>query len=171
MGRVSKKRSDRRWQADDGTIWASKFEYEVYNGLKRRGYLVRKCEQGEVDTFSYYSTVRGGECPRCGHNEVIQRRTYTPDLFISAAACVDGKNHEGIYIETKGYFSAEKRKLLRDFQKTGPGITLFFLAERDNWVTKGKSRYSDYFSRYLKTIPFAVWNGQDLPEDWQEIIK
>lgn len=168
MPRFGKKRSDRRWVDPDGTVWASKFEYQVYAKLKSLGYMVRKCEQGGDDTFVYYTDVKGGECSGCGCTEVVQRRTYTPDLHLTTDPDVDGPDDgpRGKYIETKGFFPASKRSLLRAFRKTGPNIDLLFLAERDNWVTKGKSKMSDYFKRYIKDVPFAVWDKKDLPEGW-----
>lgn len=170
MPRVSKKRSDRRWEAEDGTIWASKFEYNVYQSLIQRGYVVSKCEKGTDSTFAYNTPVKGGRCMACSSCKVVQQRTYTPDLVIVPKGDL-GKAPEDrrrVYLETKGYFPASKRSLLRSFRKTGPEIDLRLVAERDNWVTKGKSKLSDYFSRYLKTVPFTVWDGRDLPAEWQE---
>ena len=106
----------------------------------------------------------------CCSHEVVQQRSYTPDLVITPYADVgkEAASIRKIYLETKGYFPASKRSLLRAFRKTGPSIDLRVLAERDNWVTKGKSKLSDYFERYLKDVKFAVWNGRDLPESWKE---
>ena len=168
MGRVGTKRSDKRWLAPDGVVWASKFEWSVYDQLKQAGYVVRKCENGAVDTFDYHSVVKNGECLACNSSEVVQRRTYTPDLFV----CTEGSlgqstgNVRGFYLETKGYFPASKRSLFRNFRKTGPDIDIRFLAQRDSWVTKGKTKLSDYFAKYIKDVPFAVWNGKNLPGDW-----
>lgn len=168
--RVGKKRSDRRWQDDDGNIWASKFEYQVYERLQDAGRLVRKCDKGYDDTFCYHSRIKSGSCSECGSKQIIQRRTYTPDLFIPTSQGLANPNtgERGIYLETKGYFNAHARKLYRDFQETGPDITLGVIAERDNWVTKGKSKLSDYFQRYLKTVKFTVWNKIDIPGEWLE---
>lgn len=170
--RAGKKRSDRRWVAPDGAVWASRFEYQVFERLSNLGYPVRKCEAGGCDTFSYHTPVRGGYCTECGGNQCVQQRSYTPDLFISSNGGMDSKGNDsgGIYLETKGYFPASKRNLLRSFSTTGPKITLMFLAQRDLWVTKGKTRLSDYFTRYLKNIPFAVWDNQDLPREWSKIL-
>lgn len=170
MPRLSKKKSDRRWEAPNGTIWASRFEWQVYDKLRTLGYVVRKCEQGPVDTFLYNSNVTKGYCLDCGSSQVVQQRSYTPDLFISTDEDVDGgmSVNGGIYLETKGYFPASKRNLLRAFRKTGPHIALYFLAQRDLWTTKGKTKLSDYFAKYLKDVPFAVWDGQDIPAEWRE---
>ncbi len=165
MPRVGKKRSDRRWKAEDGTIWASKFEYNVYEKLCRLGYVVRKCEKGTSDTFDYHTPVKSGQCPQCGCGEIVQRRTYTPDLFVYTTGGLDSQDPEGFYVETKGYFPGPKRSLLRAFAKERPDIVLCVIAERDNWVTKGKSKLSDYFSRYLKSVKFHVWDGT-IPEEW-----
>ena len=169
MPRLSKKRSDRRWEAPDGTIWASKFEYSVFDKLRSLGYVVSKCEKGPDCTFAYHSPVKSGRCLECDSCQVVQQRSYTPDLLVIPKADM-GKpagDVRRIYLETKGYFPASKRSLFRAFQQTGPDIDLRVLAERDNWVTKGKSKLSDYFKRYLKTVPFAVWTG-DLPDEWKQ---
>ena len=154
--RVGTKRSDRRWKAPDGTIWASKFEYTVYDTLLSADFDVRKC--GHDDTISYVEPRRNSRCVECGSDKVVQDRTYTPDL------CMYQETQRGdrpIYnIETKGYFRAERRKLFREMVKSNPTYPIVVILERNGWVTKGKSRYLDYFKRYLKTVPVFVWNGQ-----------
>jgi hypothetical protein len=46
-----------------------------------------------------------------------------------------------------------------------PDIDLVLVLEADHWVTKGKTRMTDYAKRYLKTTPTHVWNG-GLPDEW-----
>ena len=161
MPRVGSKRSDRRWRAPDGTVWASKFEWAVYDSLKRSGYNIRRC--GEGDTVSYTEPKANARCMVCGNRECVQDRTYTPDLFLSRDG---GKKSDGYFIEVKGYFRREKRQLFRCLRNSRPDINLRLILEADHWVTKGKTRMSDYCERYLKTTPYHIWDG-DIPEEWR----
>lgn len=172
MPRVGNKRSDRRWEAPDGTIWASKFEFQVFTKLTALGVVGRKCEQGGSDTFAYTTPIGTGRCAQCGSGQVVQERTYTPDVHISADSPVTCFEGDG-YVEAKGFFPADKRGLLRHFRKTGPSINLCVIANADHWVTKGRSRLSDYFKRYFKDVEFMIWRGSnpdrwELPPHWYE---
>lgn len=164
MSRLSAKRSDRRWKDEHGTVWASKFEYQVYVKLCAAGLMVRKCEQGSIDTLAYTTPIRQGRCTQCGSGSVVQERTYTADVYLGPDPTTTGKP-SGLYIETKGFFPAEKRGLLRHFRKTGPDVNLCVIANADHWVTKGRSRLSDYFARYLKDVPFHIFRGTN-PDKW-----
>jgi hypothetical protein len=160
--RVGHKRADRRWRADDGTIWASKFEYTVYAALKGTGSIVRKCTSSDTVTYTEHkSNVR---CLECGGSECVQDRTYTADLFFTPASA--GSGSSGYYIEAKGYFAPDKRRLFRSLRKTRPDIDLRVILETNGWATKGKTRMTQYFAKYLKTTPVHVWDG-DIPEDWK----
>ncbi len=101
----------------------------------------------------------------CGSRECVQDRSYTPDLFLIPEG---GDAKSGYYIEAKGYFRREKRTLFRCMRNTRPDIAVRLVLEADHWVTKGKSRMTDYAARYLKTTPTHVWDG-DLPEDWKRV--
>lgn len=92
----------------------------------------------------------------------MQDRIYTPDLFVIPEG---GRERDGYYIEAKGYFRAEKRKLFRCMRNDRPDIDLRVILEANHWVTKGKSKLTDYFARYLKTTPVHVWDG-GIPGDW-----
>jgi hypothetical protein len=156
--RVGTKKSDMRWLAPDGTVWASRFEYAVYSTLKEKGYDVRKTT--EQDRMAYTSPVRNGRCTRCSSSCVVEDRSYTPDLFVvprgSDAA-------SGYYLEAKGYLRGERRTLLRAFRKTGPACDLRLVVQRDYKV--GKSTLVGWGLRLLK-VPTVVWDG-DLPEGWK----
>lgn len=147
----------------DGTVWASKFEWEVYDALSRhRGAFVRKCTGS--DTISYIEPRPNVTCVACGSSECVQARTYTPDIFyIPKAAAPNGG---GYFIEAKGYFRAEKRMLFRHLVNSNPDYDLRVVLSANNWVTKGKTRISDYFDRYMKDTPYHIWDG-DIPEDWK----
>src|SRR5579885_1009284 len=43
--RIGTHRRDMRWEAPDGSVWASRFEYEVYRGLKESGVAVRRTDE------------------------------------------------------------------------------------------------------------------------------
>ena len=165
--RVGTKRSDRRWKDNEGTIWASKYECLVYEGLLLHGVHVEKCEKGEGHSFRYTESKANLRCLECQSTNCVQDRTYTPDLLV-----VPGNGETPYYLETKGFFPAKSRNLLRNFNKSRSDINLRFVTSTDAWVTKGKTKLSDYFQRYLKTVPFHVWNhnlknpGVPLPEEW-----
>lgn len=152
MGRrVGKKRSDRRWIADDGTEWDSKFEWSVYDRLSAGGGSVRKCD--ESDSFSYTKPIRGAACLGCGSGEVVQRRTYTPDLYYVPAP--DTSPGVGYYIEVKGYFPGTKRALFRNFLKCHPDVSIRIVLERNSRAPGTKSTYGDYIDKFFK-IPWVV---------------
>jgi len=149
--------ADRRFKADDGTIWASKYESQVYAELRRvLGSRVRKCTSGGADTFPYPSTVRGGRCLECQSGSVVQDRSYTPDLFLEQAR--DGSGPGPAYIEAKGYWDAHKRGLLRSAARANPDLNLIFVFASDKWVTKGKSKYTDYIRKYFPGSTSVVWS-------------
>jgi len=162
MGRVGSKRSDRRWEDETGEVWASKFEWEVFDTLSRSGRNVRRCTSS--DTISYTESRPNVSCLDCGGSNCAQNRTYTPDLFLLPQAATS--DSEGYYIEVKGYFRDEKRKLFRCLRKARPDIDLRVIFASNHWVNRPRSRLSDYFTRYIKNTPFCFWDG-DIPEEWQ----
>lgn len=161
MPRVGRSRSDRRWEAPDGQVWASKFEWEVFDALQRAGVSVRKCDSG--DTVTYYQARPNVRCLDCGSSNCSQERTYTPDLFVIPKSGSD--NGGGYFIEVKGYFRDEKRALFRCLRTSRSDIDLRCVFAADHWVTKGKTRLSAYFDRYVKNTPYHFWDGT-LPETW-----
>jgi len=163
MGRVGRKRSDRRWQdPETGEVWPSRFEWEVYSTLKASGHAVRRCDAG--DTISYTEPRPNVSCMECGSSKCAQNRQYTPDLFLIPKAATS--DSDGYYIEVKGYFRDEKRKLFRCLRKTRPDIDLRIIFEGDHWVTRGKTKITDYFDRYVKNTPYHIWDG-GIPGEWE----
>ena len=147
---------------DSGTVWASKFEWRIYEALRNAGVDIEKC--GEGDSLDYVEPItRGGRCLACGGNRCVQERRYTPDLRINL-----GPERGYRYIETKGYFPAAKRSLFRHFRKSNPDVDIRVVLEADHWVSRGKSRLTDYFRRYLKDVPVLVYRGDD--EELREFI-
>src|SRR3990167_10776992 len=110
MARLSKKRSDKRWQTEDGDVWASKLEAIIFERLNgRTDVSVRRCSEQEGDTFAYTTGVRSGCCGACGSGDIVQRRTYPPDLCLSPrSASVPGYDTPKRYLEIKGYFPGPK---------------------------------------------------------------
>jgi hypothetical protein len=153
--RIGTKRSDLRFRATDGSEWASPFEYKVYSTLLADGVLVRRATAS--DLFEYATTVKNGICGNCSSLCVVQQRTYTPDLQVMV------KPDVLFYLETKGYFPGPKRSLFRAVLASNPSADIRLVAQSDHWVTKGKTRLSDWAKRFK--IKFHVWNGK-LPEDW-----
>ena len=162
MPRVGYKKSDRRWKdPETGEVWASKFEWEVYGALKAAGHDVRRCDSS--DSISYSEPRPNVSCLECGSHRCAQDRTYTPDLYLRPKA--GSHNGDGYYIEVKGYFRNEKRRLFRCLRNSRPDIDLRCIFASNHWVTRGKTRLSDYFDRYIKSTPYVFWKGV-LPEEW-----
>ena len=162
MPRVGTKRSDRRWIDPDGEQWASKFEWRVFDHLRSSGANVRRCTSS--DSIAYTEPKPNVTCLECGGSECVQERIYTPDLYIVPHG---GDDKSGYYIEAKGYFRKEKRQLFRHLRKSRADIDLRVVLESDHWVTRGKTRLSNYFDRYLKETPYVVGFKQ-IPGKWYE---
>ena len=163
MSRVGSKRGDQRWEdPETGEVWPSQFEWEVYTALKAGGNAVRRCDSG--DTISYSEPRPNVSCLECGSSQCAQNRTYTPDIFLLPKTAP--ANSGGYYIEVKGYFRDEKRKLFRCLRASRPDIDLRIVFGSDHWVTRGKTKLSNYFDRYVKNTPYHIWDG-DIPEGWK----
>lgn len=163
------KRSDKRWIDEHGNLWASRFEYLVYEAAKRANAAARRCDKGGSDTFSYHSEVRNGRCQDCQSANVVQERRYTPDIYIvppSAEGQSDesGSREGGYYVEAKGYLRADKRALLRSLVKSGEISDLRFIIQSDYRV--GKTSLSGWIDKFLK-CKWALFTGE-WPEIWNE---
>lgn len=156
--RIGKKRSDLRCRTPDGEEWASPLEARIYRSLLNQGYVVKR----EPATFKYTTVVKQGRCASCGSCDIIQDRTYTPDLGLYPEL---GSDRDPIYLEIKGYFAGPKRNLFRAARQSNPNADIRLIASTDHWVTKEKTRLSDWAKRFR--IPFAVWNGT-IPERTQK---
>lgn len=163
---MRRRHNGQRWTAPDGTEWDSIFEWQVFQGFKEAGLDIRKCD--ERDTISYGEQKQGVRCMECGSSRCVQQRRYTPDLL-----CVreGGSSHEHgseYLIEVKGYFRREKRTLFRSMRNDQPHVDLRVVLASDHWVTKGKTRITDYLERYVKNTPYFIWNGpESIPESWR----
>lgn len=156
-----------RWEAPDGTVWASKFEFEVFLGYQRAGIKVRKTT--EHDSVRYTRPVRGGVCTKCTAREVVSEHRYTPDLLVvqeTPGGAAEQVAEAGDYcLEAKGYLRAERRSLLRALCKERRDLRLRLLVQRDYRVTKSLT-LTEWARKYLR-IPVAVWTGQ-FPIQWKE---
>lgn len=148
--------ADRRFVDHEGIQWDSKYESAVYWHLRGLGIPVRKCEKGGSDTFRYTSSVVRGRCMECQSGNVVQERTYTPDLYADMASSAHAG---GYYVEAKGYWNAPKRNLLRSVVKANEDLRLLFIFQKDLWVTKGKTKYSDYIRRYFPGAECVIWDN------------
>jgi len=159
--RSGQKRSDKRFTAPSGVEWASKFEWEVYESIGGAGVDVRKCGQG--DSFHYHESKRQGKCLACGSSDVVQERTYTPDLCVTPTPKGDS-GPEPYYIEVKGYFRQQRRALFGHFLKQNQDLDIRIVFERDGRATPRMS-YREYAQRYYK-IPVVVGIAELIGSDW-----
>lgn len=144
---------------DDGNEWPSKWEWQVFDHFRRAGSHVERCD--ERHSISYCEPKPNVKCLECGSSQCGQDRYYTPDLLVVPK----DKELGAYYVEAKGYFRAEKRTLFRCMRKSRPDVDLRVVFEADHWVTRGKTRISDYFNRYMKDTPYAI-GLDDIPEGW-----
>lgn len=89
-------------------------------------------------------------------------RRKIPDPLVGLVE-VPTQDFKIVYLETKGYFPGPKRNLFRAARSQHPELDIRLVASTDHWVTKGKTRLSDWAKRFK--IPFVVWKGQ-VPEEW-----
>ncbi len=161
--KVGTKRADKRWRDNDGTVWDSEFEFRVYTSLRSLfgGRRVRRAESAEGDSFDYTTPTKQGRCLDCGSGKVVQQRTYTPDIYV-----IQSQTHKRTYIETKGYFPADKRTLLRNFRKTGPSIDLIIILQRNGRATPTRS-LAEWVGSYIENTPTFVWDPKkaDIPDE------
>ena len=148
------RRGDFRYTDPSGVQWASQFEYIVYSGLRDSGYHIRKCD--ERDSFTYHSGVAKGQCLECGSREVVQVRTYTPDLYVDFDPTeVEGSARLGFYIECKGYFPQEKRSLLRSVAACTEGSDIRVVFGKLARLTSARSNV-EYVNSIIK-MPAGIY--------------
>lgn len=170
MPRKGSHRSDRRWVDEDGNIWASKWEHDVYQGLRRNGYRVRRCD--ESDTIAYTTPINSGACLECGSTGVVQHRTYTADLFVVTDP-EQPDEAQGYLVECKGYFARDKRAMFvevaKELKSLGQDIRIIFTNNNKSTLGRGiKSTPVGYIHRYCKNVIPGVWNSKLDKVDWYE---
>lgn len=131
--------------------YRSKLEERVCNNLRNRR-IVFSYEPYQIH---YTTEVRPAYCDKCGHNVILKKRTYTPDVVLS----------NGIVIEIKGKFTGEMRTKMLAVRRCNPELDIRMLFQADNWLTRKKvQRYSDW----CKKNGFIYHVGEQIPSEWVE---
>lgn len=149
------KRGDRRFTSPSGELFDSEFEWRVYNGLRDRGYSVRRCD--ERDSIAYHTQVKAGRCLECDSANVAQSRIYTPDLWVVEPEQPDqGSARRGYFVECKGYFPQQRRAMLRALKSQQPALDLRFVFSSEVRLTKARTNV-EYVLTMIKA-PATSWD-------------
>ena len=134
----------------------SKFEDKVAGILEREGFRA----EYETHNYQYFKRVPSGACEECESNQVVQSRWYTPDFYL--------KDY-GIYLETKGRWTATDRAKMRLVLKQHPSDigngNLVMVFQRNNKINANQ-RYGDYCDKF--GIPWIVINNL---EEWLDDLR
>ena len=128
----------------------SQFERTIATSLHSRGISY----EYEPTQFEYQEPLRKNKasCADCGSTTLLRTGWYTPDFLLP----------NGIYIETKGRFTAADRRKHLAVREAHPDETIVMLFMRDNKIHKNSSTfYSDWCMEH--DIDFAI---KDLKEEW-----
>jgi len=158
MGKIGFKRSDRRYRSDDGQEWDSRFEWQVWDGLRSAGYDVRRAT--EDDSIGYHTQVKQGRCLECGSVSVLQDRIYTPDLYVAGLKGKRASSGSSYYVECKGYFPADKRNLFRSVANQATGIDLRIVFPKEIRLKGTTKTNVEYIQAFCKTIKVGIWNKE-----------
>jgi hypothetical protein len=90
----------------------------------------------ESRTFPFTQTgaIRNTFCATCGSKDLHTGRKYTPDFELLGYA--------DLFIEGKGRFLADHRKILKGMQASHPRVKIVMAFQRDD--TFGKQTYSSW---------------------------
>jgi len=128
----------------------------------RSGLEKRVCEKLRARGIKFYyepyqleytTEVKTGLCPNCGHNVMLKKRHYTPDLVLQ----------NGTIIEIKGKFTGEMRTKMIAVAECNPELEIKMLFQRDGWITK-KKRTS--YTQWCRNNGFDYAVGEDIPDEW-----
>ena len=141
-------------------------EYRIIEWLDQFAPGVQYECLGSLPRLAYFTSESGFKCAECGSGRVERQRVYTPDLYFPST---------GVYIEAKGMFSANRRRLLRDFSKARPDIDLRYIFQANNKLSrKSKNRYLDWAEQVGR--PAVLWTAKNIqkdqppmPSDWYEV--
>jgi hypothetical protein len=141
------------YPTSNGDKCASQYECDVVQSLIDRG-LPYEYEPVKLE---YETNIVKGLCKQCGAEgrDVVQRRTYTPDLRLP----------NGIIVEVKGKFTAPKRNLMRQLVKSNPDIDLRFIFMRDNFYGGRKGTRRRY-TGWAHTQGCVAVVGTEIPAEW-----
>lgn len=115
--------------------------------------------------LSYTKPVMNSQCLVCGTSgECVQYHNYTVDFYLPA---------QGVFIETKGRFTASDRRKHELIKEQHPDFNLFILFEYDGKATP-KRRYSEWCE--WKGIKYGIvpqkktkrQEGKYIPDKWLE---
>ena len=103
----------------------SKFEKQVATNLHSRGITY----EYEAYQFEYTEPLRKNRsrCEDCGSTNLVRMGWYTPDFYLP---------HNGLFIETKGRFTATDRRKMLAVIAENPDDTFVMLFMRDNRIHK-----------------------------------
>jgi hypothetical protein len=117
--------------------YRSKFEARVAAWLKSQ--KVGLVEY-EAIKLNYLLRVRGGWCPNCSFNQVVQRKKYCPDFLVRKKSGV-----KDVIYEAKGRFTSKDRTKMLAVRDSNPEYRIILVFQADNPLQRGdKRRYSDW---------------------------
>jgi len=141
----------------------SKFEGTIVAELKKRKIRFTY----EPDKLDFFSDVRGGRCPACGHKPVQKKRYYVPDFRIKQyKKATDFGVFETftVYIEGKGKLTPSERTKLLDIRKHNPLADIKIVFMRDNKLSRNSTtRYSEWAT--ANGFPNCV-GPENMPKEW-----
>lgn len=129
----------------------SKFEKNVAKLLHSKGVEY----EYEAYQFSYTEPLRKNKatCATCGSTDLVRMGWYTPDFYLPKS---------GLFIETKGRFTAADRRKMLSIIEQYPEDTFVMLFMRDNKIHKrSKTTYSEWCE--ANGVDYAVGEPK---EEW-----
>ena len=115
----------------------SKFERTIAKKLDELGVHY----DYEPDQFKYDEPLRRNRsfCSECGSTDLYRTGWYTPDFRLD----------NGVYIETKGRFTAADRRKMLAVKEAHPDEVFHMLFMRDNKIHKrSETKYSDWCEQH-----------------------
>jgi hypothetical protein len=141
------KRKRAKYLSVGGHSCESKFEKACLDDLLARGVGFAY----EPESLVYSTSVRLSSCTNCGSSEVVQRRSYTPDL----------KFPNGLFVELKGRLDGKARRLLKAASEQHPSSPIWFVFQQNNLYGSAGKRYSDFATQIG-----ARWALGKVPQEW-----
>ena len=129
----------------------SKFERSIAKLLRSKGVKY----EYEAYQFPYTEPLRRNRarCADCGGSNLVRMGWYTPDFWLPA---------QGLFIETKGRFTAADRRKMLAVIKENPDDRFVMLFMRDNKIHKrSKTTYSAWCE--ANDVDYAVGEPK---EEW-----
>lgn len=129
----------------------SKFEKRIAQLLHSKGVVY----EYEAYEFDYEEPLRKNRsrCGDCGGTNLVRMGCYTPDFYLPAS---------GIFIETKGRFTAADRRKMENVIAGHPDEQFVMLFMRDNKIHK---RSQTTYSKWCEDRGIE-WNVMEPKEEW-----